>query len=61
MGREREPKRLTHRAAARSRHEAASRWLSEEIDEALDSEEPIEVSAVPDAVQARPKPLVRRP
>ncbi len=33
--REREPRRLAHRAAEQRRDRAASRWLSEEVDEAL--------------------------
>lgn len=33
--REREPRRLAHRAAEQRRDRAASQWLSEEVDEAL--------------------------
>ena len=36
MSREREPKRLAHRAAEQSRFRATGRWMAEEIDEALD-------------------------
>jgi hypothetical protein len=36
VSREREPKRLAHRAAEQSRFRATGRWIAEEIDEALD-------------------------
>jgi len=36
VSREREPKRLAHRAAEQSRVRATGRWIAEEIDEALD-------------------------
>jgi hypothetical protein len=46
--REREPRRLAHRAAEQSRHQAASRWLTEEIDEAMD------IDDLGDRVSGRP-------
>ncbi len=36
---QREPKRLAHRAAERARQRAFDEWISEEIDEALDTQD----------------------
>lgn len=56
----REPKRLAHRAAARSRHDAADRGLLDAIAEALEVDAALQLPASAPAKPQRRTPPVPR-